>query len=114
MKREIIFVLVLVCAGCAQQDAKKDTQPALRALGQSVTAEEARSDEDIGFEIRNRLNRAGPGETSGVIVEVSDGIVTLSGTAPTLAAAWRAEAAVHDVKGTKKVYNKIIVPNAGP
>lgn len=114
MKREIIFVLVLVCAGCAQQGTEKEAQPALRALGQSVKTEEVHSDEAIGFEIRSRLNRAGPDQTSGVIVEVSDGIVTLSGVAPTLAAAWRAEAAAQGVKGVQKVFNKIIVPNAGP
>ena len=109
MKREILLALVVVGAGCALQN--ETPKPSLRALGQSVTTEEERSDEAIGLDIRNRLNSIGAGETSSVIVEVNDGTVTLTGTATTLAAAWRTEAAAHSVKGVKQVFNKIIVPN---
>lgn len=116
MKRELTILLLLIGAGCAQQSVNKETgdtpKPALRALGESVTSEEVRSDEAIGVDVRDRLNLASAADTSGVIVEISDGVVTLSGTAQTLAASWRAEAAAQAVKGVKKVFNKIIVTSA--
>jgi osmotically-inducible protein OsmY len=118
MKRELLVVLVLIGSGCAQQNGGKTTGtspgPALRALGQSVTTEEARSDEAIGLEIRSRLDSAGLNQTSGVIVEISDGVVTLRGVAGSLAAAWRAEAAARGVKGVKQVFNRILVTGTGP
>jgi len=116
MKRELTILLLLIGIGCAQQSANKETsetpKPALRALGESVTSEEVRSDEAMGVEIRDRLNLAGVSDTRGVIVNISDGVVTLSGSTQTLAASWRAEAAAQGVKGVKKVLNRIIVPSA--
>jgi osmotically-inducible protein OsmY len=81
-------------------------------MGQSVEAVPATSNEEIGFAIRRRLNE-NPTATAGVIVEVDDGRVTLRGTAPDLAAAWRAEAVARSVKGVKQVVNQIIVGGAG-
>ena len=77
-------------------------------MGESVKAGDAVSNEDIGFEIRRRLND-NPGEAAGIILEVDDGKVTLRGVAPDLAAAWRAEAAARSVKGVKVVVNQILV-----
>ena len=111
------LTLLLLAAGCARQPAPKQEAsetPALRALGQSVTVEETRSDEAIGFEIRHRLATEIPGESAGVIIEVSDGIVTVRGAAPTRAAAWRVEATAHAVKGVKQVRNQIIVATGPP
>jgi osmotically-inducible protein OsmY len=60
------------------------------------------------LEIRRQLN-ATPTTSAAIIVEVDDGTVTLRGTAPNLAASWRAEAAAHAVKGVKVVMNQIVV-----
>ena len=109
MKRFLILVAV-VATGCAEQ---KTTQPAMRALGQSVKVTEARSDEAIGIDVRQQLDLAGAPLTSSVVIDVSDGVVTLRGSAPSLAAAWRAEAAAHSVKGVKTVINQILV-TGGP
>lgn len=107
------LALSLFSSGCASSTAGKQTEtepnPALRAMGESVKAGEAVSNEDIGFEIRRRLND-NPGEAAGIIVEVDEGKVTLRGVAPTLAAAWRAEGAAKSVKGVKEVTNRIVVP----
>ena len=108
----IVVVAVSLCAGCASSKADKEAsaepRPALRAMGESVEAADAVSNEDIGFEIRRRLNED-PSATAGIIVEVDEGKVTLRGTAPNLAAAWRAEAAARSVKGVKQVMNQILV-----
>lgn len=111
MKRELIIIVLIAGAGCAQPSAEQDAaQPALRALGQSIAPEEeSRSDEAIGSEIRERLNSTGPGELSGVLIEIEDGVVTLRGDAPSVAAAWRAEARARSVKGVKQVVNRIAV-----
>ncbi|HUI07218.1 MAG TPA: BON domain-containing protein [Verrucomicrobiae bacterium] len=77
-------------------------------MGEGIEAADAVSDEEVGFEIRRRLNDD-PSETAGIIVEVDEGKVTLRGTAPNLAAAWRAEAAARAVKGVKQVFNRILV-----
>ena len=76
MKR--IAIIVLLLASCAQPE-KKPEAPALRALGQSATIEPSRNDEAIGFEVRHRLELIGAADTSGMIVEVNDGVVTLTG-----------------------------------
>jgi osmotically-inducible protein OsmY len=78
-------------------------------MGQSVTVEEAYTDEATGFAIRRRLATENPGASAGIIIEVSDGIVTLRGVAPTQAAAWRAEAIAYAVKGVKQVRNQIVI-----
>ena len=77
-------------------------------MGDGVEAAAAVSNEEIGFEIRRRLNDD-PLATAGIIVEVDEGKVTLRGTSPNLAAAWRAEAAARSVKGVKQVLNQILV-----
>lgn len=104
--------------GCASKPDDKqgnaEPQPAMRALGQPVVPPTSKpepkegSNESIGFEIR-RLLDADPTSTAGVVVEVDEGKVTLHGSAPNLAASWRAEAAAHSIKGVKSVVNQIIV-----
>lgn len=69
---------------------------------------EAPTNESIGSEIRRQLNGT-PTMTAGIIVEVDDGRVTLRGTAPNLAASWRAEGLAHATKGVKSVVNQIVV-----
>jgi osmotically-inducible protein OsmY len=109
------IALGVFSSGCASLTADKqkeaETKPALRAMGESVKAGDAVSNEDIGFEIRRRLNDS-PGEAAGIIVEVDEGKVTLRGVAPNLAAAWRAEGAARSVKGVKEVANQILVPSS--
>ena len=112
----VVVALAAFSGGCAFPNAKKEVQtepsPALRAMGESVEAGDVVSDEDVGFEIRRRLNND-PGATAGIIVEVDEGRVTLRGAAPNLAAAWRAEAAARSVKGVKQVVNQILVAGSG-
>jgi osmotically-inducible protein OsmY len=103
-----IALIVMLSSGCVSDRQKDEPKPALRALGESVKPGDTVSNRDLGFEFRRRLND-NPAETIGVIVEVDDGNVTLRGSAPNLAAAWRAEAAARSVKGVKQVLNQIIV-----
>jgi osmotically-inducible protein OsmY len=111
-----VLILAGCCGGCASSNANKgaptEPQPTLRALGESVQPADTVSNEEIGFEIRRRLNDD-PAMTAGIIVEVDEGRVTLRGTAPKLAAAWRAEAAARSVKGVKQVINQILVAGTG-
>ncbi len=100
-----LLVLSAGCAGPTQQPAK----PAMRALGQSAQVAESPSDETIGTEIRRRMQFADPAGTAGVIVEVSDAVVTLRGVVPDLPTAWRAEAQARAVPGTKRVINRLLV-----
>ena len=114
MKRLTTLTLLFLLAACAQPEKKADEpKPAFRALGQSVAVEPSRNDEAIGFEVRRRLELIGPADTSGIIVEVNDGVVTLTGVAPTTAAAWRAEAAARAVKDVKQVVNNVAARDAG-
>ena len=127
-----LLAIAAFCCGCTSLNGEKksaaEPQPAMRALGQPVAPpsqpavtpptkpdDEVVSNEDIGLEIRRRLG-ADPTSTAGIIVEVDDGKVTLHGTAPNLAAAWRAQATALAVKGVKSVVNQIIVntPNVPP
>ena len=113
----IIAALATICGGCASATADKraesQPEPVMRALGQPVSAPalagEEVSTESIGSQIRRQLS-ADPGSTAGIIVEVDGGTVTLRGTAPNLAASWRAEAIAHATKGVKTVANQIFVP----
>lgn len=112
----IIAALVTLYSGCtspAKKPADAEPQPEMRALGQPAAAPtepvEEVSPESIGSQIRRQLN-ADPKSTAGIIVEVDGDAVTLRGTAPDLAASWRAEAIAHAVKGVKTVVNQIIVP----
>jgi len=109
----VIITAVALCTGCAMNsDKPSEPQPAMRAMGQPVSSstesDEAPTNESIGLVIRRQLN-ATPSTTAGIIVEVDDGRVTLRGTAPNLAASWRAEAIAHAVKGVKAVVNQIVV-----
>jgi osmotically-inducible protein OsmY len=82
-------------------------------MGQSVAVEEEHTDEEIGREIRRRMQSEAPAETASVIVNVNDGVVTLEGSAPSLQASWRALAVVNSVKGVKLAVNKLVI-NAPP
>jgi len=108
-----IITSAALCAGCAMNsDKPSEPQPAMRAMGQPVSSstesDEAPTNESIGLVIRRQLN-ATPTTTAGIIVEVDEGKVTLRGTAPNLAASWRAEAIAHAAKGVKAVVNQIVV-----
>ncbi|MGA2221352.1 MAG: BON domain-containing protein [Verrucomicrobiia bacterium] len=112
MNRDLCVIVLLLLAGCARQTPPQESvaaTPAFRAMGQSVTVEEAYTDEATGFAIRRRLATENPGASAGIIIEVSNGIVTLRGVAPTQAVAWRAEATAHAVKGVKQVRNQIVI-----
>jgi osmotically-inducible protein OsmY len=109
--------VALLCSGCASSPTDKQApgkpEPALRVMGEAIQPGDAVSNEQVGFEIRRRLNN-NPGESAGIIVEVDEGNVTLRGVAPNLAAAWRAEAAARSVKGVKQVSNQILVSGSAP
>ncbi len=118
MNRLLALLFLSYLAGCAHPTSTEESavtpEPAMRAMGESVTAEDVESDETIGFEIRRRLNATAPAATAGVVVEVNGGIVTLRGAATDTLSAWRAVADARSVKGVKEVYNQIIVTSAGP
>ena len=78
-------------------------------MGEAVSVDDAHSDEAIGRQIRDQFQADAPAETVGVTIRVDDGVVTLVGSAPTQAAAWRAEAVATAVKGVKKVINQIVI-----
>ena len=113
----MIAALATFCGGCvsttADKRAEPEPEPAMRALGQPVSApapaDEEVNTESIGSQIRRQLS-ADPGSTAGIIVEVDGETVTLRGTTPNLAASWRAEAIAHATKGVKTVVNQILVP----
>jgi osmotically-inducible protein OsmY len=106
-----LLTLLVLLAGCALPQRKvADAKPAFRAMGESISAEQPRSDEAIGFEVRRQLDLIGAGATAGIIVEVNDGVVTLRGAATTVAASWRAQGVAQAVKGVRQVVNLIIVP----
>jgi osmotically-inducible protein OsmY len=115
MNRRFFLSLVVpfVVAGCAQQ-SQRPAAPPLRAMGQSIAVEEEHSDEAIGLEIRRRMQSEAPAETASVIVNVSDGVVALEGSAPSLQASWRAQAVANAVKGVKRVVNKLFVTAPTP
>jgi osmotically-inducible protein OsmY len=81
----------------------------MRALGQSVRPQDIRDDTAIGLAIRKQLDLVGPSEMAGVVVHVDEGRVELRGVVPSLAAAWRADAAARSVKGVISVANKLVV-----
>lgn len=102
-----VVLVFFLLTGCANPtDTEK---PAMRALGQQATARDAISDEAIGVEARRRLELANPSASGGVIIEVSEGVVTLRGHVPTVAEAWRAEGVVRAVPGVREVRNEILV-----
>jgi len=118
------MTVAALCGGCAAEKTQKtagpaEPAPAMRAAGQPVTSStpsaDQPSDEIIGSEIRRLLN-ADPAATAGIIVEVDDGKVTLRGSAPTRATAWRAQGVANSVKGVISVANQIIVstPRTSP
>jgi osmotically-inducible protein OsmY len=105
----LLSVFTLLVAGCATKNDQADAKPAMRALGQAAQPEETTSDEAVGVEVRRRLGLADAAATASDIVEVSEGAVTLRGTAASLQDAWRAEAAARGVPGVKDVRNEILV-----
>jgi osmotically-inducible protein OsmY len=104
----------LAVAGCAGPKASQPTDqtPSFRIMGQSAATENTPSDETIGGEVRRRLNLIGTGQTSGVIVEVDEGVVTLRGVAQTQDWIWKAGAAAAVVPGVKMVVNRILLGGA--
>jgi hypothetical protein len=97
------------------QTRPAETNPAFRAMGESVASVETPADDEaIGTEVRRQLNLLGPAIAAGIVAEVENGVVTLSGAAPTTLAAWRAEAAARNVKGVKRVINRIVAREAPP
>ncbi|NQU10963.1 BON domain-containing protein [bacterium] len=100
-------VLLTACAD--QGTSRPGPKLAMRALGEDVIVPTEVSDETIGAEVRRRLNLADPARTAGVIVEVRAQRVLLRGVAPTLAAAWRAEAAARSTPGVAAVRNEILI-----
>jgi osmotically-inducible protein OsmY len=109
------LVGLLLLTACATQKSTETTPaPAFRALGEAVAVEPTYSDESIGFEARRRVDLAGPVEMAGVRIQVEAGIVTLLGSVPDRAAAWRAEGAVRSVPGVKNVINELQFSIPGP
>jgi osmotically-inducible protein OsmY len=106
-------IILLLLAACAQPQ-KQAAQPSFRALGETLSVDQTRSDEAVGVEVRRQIDLVGPAASAGIIVQVSDGVVTLSGTAPSVADSWRAQGAAQTVKGVKNVINEIVSPNLNP
>jgi len=94
-------VAVVGLAGCATEAPREvDATPAVAP---------STGDEWIGGQVRQRLNSEGP-DVAGVLIAVSDGMVTLRGSVANAMAAMRAEAAARSVAGVKSVRNELIVP----
>lgn len=112
MNRIGIYCLFLLLVACAisKKQPTEEAKPAFRAMGESVTVEDSLGDEAIGFEVRRQINLVGPSVAVGIVVEVSDGVVTLRGVAPSPAASWRAQGAAQAVKGVRQVVNQIVTP----
>lgn len=101
------WLLATVLLGCAApRNAEK---PAMRALGQQATARDQISDEAIGNEARRRLALANRSASGSIIIEVSEGIVTLRGHVPDVQSAWQAEGVVRAVPGVRAVQNEMLV-----
>jgi osmotically-inducible protein OsmY len=71
-----------------------------------VTTPDAREDERIAREVRQRLNALGP-EAVGIAIEITGGTVTLRGAVSSVMAAWRVEAAVRAVAGVTGIRNEL-------
>ena len=82
-------------------------------MGESVSVDQSRSDEAIGFEVRRQLDLVGASAAAGIVVEVNDGVVTLRGAAASVAASWRAQGAAQAVNGVRQVVNLIVTPGSG-
>ena len=114
MKRIGLLTLLSLLVGCAIQGKKAtEAKPAFRAMGESVSVDQTRSDEAIGFEVRRQLDLVGASAASGIVVEVNDGVVTLRGAATSVAASWRAQGAAQAVNGVRQVVNLIVTPGSG-
>jgi osmotically-inducible protein OsmY len=106
MNRILPILLVLTIAACSTE--QKQAGPAMRVLGQPVKPDDARSDSDIGAEIRRRFD-ADPIAMAAVVIVVDGGHVTLRGSVPNLRSAWRAEAVVRAVPGVNNLTNELVV-----
>lgn len=82
-------------------------------MGAPVAVETVYSDETIGLEARRRVDMTGASEMAGVRIQVEAGVVTLRGSVPNRAAAWRAEGAARSVPGVKNVVNELLVTTTG-
>jgi osmotically-inducible protein OsmY len=113
MKRTLSLLIAGTLAGCArqtpQQPASATAAPALRAMGQDISVEDAHSDEAIGQQIRNQFQATAAADTAAVTIEVNNGIVVLRGSAPSQAASWRAQALATAVNGVKSVINQLVI-----
>jgi osmotically-inducible protein OsmY len=68
-----------------------------------------RSDERIKEDVEAHLNRNRRVDSSAVKVEVTDGVVSLSGTLPSLSAGMAAVETIENVAGVRSVINEIQV-----
>jgi osmotically-inducible protein OsmY len=109
VKRFLVSTVVMVGLGCAATKPAEETASGFRAMGAVVKVEPIYSDEAIGLEARRRVDLAGAADMAGVRLHVDGGTVTLRGSVPHRAAAWRAEAAVRSVPGVKSVVNELLV-----
>jgi len=115
-----VAALFLGCQSTPDKPAEAtEPGPAMRAAGQPIPSSTSGSaeptDETIGFQIR-RILSVDPTLSATVLVQVEDGKVTLTGTAPTSAASWKAQAAANSAAGVKSVVNQIVVttPSTSP
>ena len=104
----LLLVVLLAVGGCAQK-----TPPTRQPGAAATLATEARPDEVIGREVRQRLNAENSADFVSVVVVASGGEVTLRGSVPSVMAAWRAEAAARAVAGVKRVRNELFVRAPG-
>ncbi len=109
MKHTALALILAAGIGCAETKTETTDAPMMRMLGAPVVVQEVHNDEAIGQEVRRKLELQNAAEAAGMLVEVDGGVVTLRGFAPSLGAAWRAEAAAHAVKGVKRVLNRLRV-----
>jgi osmotically-inducible protein OsmY len=110
MKTCWVILLAAMLAGCATN--KSETPLPMRAMGQDVEPGEVPSPEAIGLEVRRLLGRDVP-EATGIVVNVDNTTVILTGSVMTVPTAFRAEAAARSVKGVTDVVNQIVVSGTG-
>jgi osmotically-inducible protein OsmY len=105
MKRLLVICMAGWLAGCAQPTPPATTPPVSRP---PVGTEGARADESISSELRRRLLAEG-NELGSVVVNVQAGVVRLSGSVPTVRAAYRAVAAARATAGVVSVENNLLI-----
>jgi osmotically-inducible protein OsmY len=118
MKRALVACTLLglsalVLGGCA---ATKNTAAGAGAIASesAQTAGAAVTDSSIDVAIRGKLIDDDTVKSNGVHIHTQDGIVTLQGTQPTLAARERAEQIAWSVNGVRGVVNELQVAPSPP